>query len=71
LQPRYTQVLARDAADTSKTLVNSRSNEIVNIRSTKLVKEFFTPRARPYQYGTADRDDRVEILGSMLRIAPE
>jgi hypothetical protein len=40
LQARYTQGPLGFAPLTSKSLVNSRSNKVVNIRSTKMMKKF-------------------------------
>ena len=45
---RYTQAIAAFRADASKTLVNARCNEVVNIPSTKMMKNF----SSPYRYGT-------------------
>ena len=41
MQARYTQQPLGFAPFTSKTLVNSRSNKVVNIASTKMMKEFW------------------------------
>jgi hypothetical protein len=44
LQPRYTQEFAAFALITSKALVNSRWNKVVNIASTKMMKKVFAVR---------------------------
>jgi hypothetical protein len=40
----YTQADPPAGAITSKALVNGRSNKVVNIASTKLMKKVFRPR---------------------------
>jgi predicted metalloenzyme YecM len=53
LHARYTQEIAAIGAIASKALVNGRSIEVVNIPSTKMMKEFFASRefVRPRNYG--------------------
>jgi hypothetical protein len=41
LHARYSQEIAAFALVTSKTLVNRRSNKVVNIASTKMMKKIF------------------------------
>jgi hypothetical protein len=41
LQAHYTQEIAASAPLTSKVLVNSRWNKVVNIASTKMMKKIF------------------------------
>jgi hypothetical protein len=41
MQSGYTQVSGAFAFAASKLLVNGRSNEVVNIASTKMMKKFF------------------------------
>jgi hypothetical protein len=48
----YTQANAGAGAITSKTLVNRRSNKVVNIASTKMLKKILVPSSWPGWSGT-------------------
>jgi hypothetical protein len=74
LQARYTQEFAAFALITSKALVNSRWNKVVNIASTKMMKKIFAVPRVPQSHGmehVAERRRRPRHSGATQSTIPE